>query len=64
MIFNEEQKCLLEKIGIKLYIDKEPDEAEIEEKVGDYLIHAGFDENYEPTAEGLLCESILDMLEV
>ena len=35
---------------------------EIEDKVSEYLQLYGFDEHYEPTAEGIMCESILDAI--
>ena len=34
----------------------------IEYKVSEHLQEKGFDENYEATEEGKICESILDML--
>ena len=34
----------------------------IEDKVSNYLQINGFDEEYKPTREGLMCESILDLL--
>lgn len=35
---------------------------EIEERVADELEYRGFDENYQPTEIGEMCESILDKL--
>ena len=63
MKFTQEQIKLLEKIGVSMTLDGQPaDEAEFEEKVGDYLRLSCFDENYNPTHEGQLCEELLDML--
>lgn len=56
---NEKQKQLLYRLGLnensKLDV--------IEDKVGDYLALNGFDENYKPTEDGLICESILDYID-
>ncbi|MBQ3462693.1 MAG: hypothetical protein IJH36_06190 [Clostridia bacterium] len=57
-IINEQQKILLEKIGI----DINSSDDLIEQAVGDYLNLHCLDENYEPNEEGLICESILDMI--
>ncbi len=32
------------------------------EKTSIYLMKHGFDKNYDPTSDGLMCESILDIL--
>ncbi len=45
---------------VKIGINPESDTDLIEEQVGDYLITNCLDENYNPTADGLICESILD----
>ena len=52
-------------IGISINFSDNPSDSDyelIEEKVSDFLQKKGFDENYEPTEEGRMCESILDML--
>ena len=63
--FSPEQIEFIESLNIKVksfahLSDKEL--VEIEENVADYLQIKGFDANYEPTKEGLLCESIIDIL--
>ena len=60
---NRKQMKFLSHIGIKASSIKDMDEADLEEKVSVYLQMYGFDENYEPTEEGKICESILDMLQ-
>ena len=35
----------------------------IEQKVSEYLQKQGFNADYTPTPEGIICESILDMLD-
>ena len=65
MIFNTEQVAFMKKIGLNLNFlaDLSDDEyVEIEEKVADYLQKSGFDANYEPTKNGRIAESILDLL--
>ena len=57
---SEEQIKFLERIGV----DPNADLDVIEEKVGDYLTLNCLDENYKPTADGLLCESILDYISI
>ncbi len=57
---SEEQIKFLERIGV----DPKADLDVIEEKVGDYLTLNCLDENYKPTADGLLCESILDYISI
>lgn len=67
MVMNKKQLEILEKVGIKFPIRIPlPDDQwfELEEKVYDYLIRYCFDENYEISEEGEVCESILDMLEM
>lgn len=55
---SDEQIKFLKRIGV----DPKADLDVIEEKVGDYLTLNCLDKNYEPTADGLLCESILDYI--
>ena len=43
-------------------IDPNLDEADLEEKVGDYLTLNCLDENYQPNKEGIMCYKILDYL--
>ena len=35
---------------------------EIEDVVSEILCFCGFDKNYEPTKDGIMCESILDII--
>lgn len=55
---SETQLELLYEIGVE-DID---DAIEVEEKVSDFLMRRGFDEKYNPTVKGEICESILDNL--
>ncbi|MBE5813971.1 MAG: hypothetical protein E7320_02025 [Clostridiales bacterium] len=63
-MFSEAEKVFLKSIGINANFDTISDDefATIEEKVSEHLQKRGFDEEYEPTKEGLMCESILDKL--
>ncbi|MCM1329018.1 MAG: hypothetical protein NC253_06195 [Ruminococcus sp.] len=47
---------------IKINVDPNSQLDIIEDRVADYLEIYGFDENYNPTAEGKICESILDYI--
>lgn len=62
--FNREQKSFINSLGIKankiLYSDD--DLIEIEEKVSEKLQMDGFDQNYNITDIGRMCEAILDKL--
>ncbi len=65
MAFNKDQIKLLNKIGVSIDFSKDLTDADyesIEESVSSYLQKNGFDKNYQPTEEGMVCESILDML--
>lgn len=64
--FNKNQIEFMKKIGLSIDFLKKITDSDIEiieEKVSDYLQRKGFDENYEPTDEGKICESILDEIE-
>ncbi len=63
-MFSNDQLKFMKKIGISVNFDDLSDEdyITIEETVSAYLQRSGFDKNYQPTKEGLLCESILDSL--
>lgn len=63
-MFSEAEKVFLKSIGINANFNKISDDefATIEEKVSIHLQKKGFDEDYKPTKEGLMCESILDKL--
>nr|DAW81117.1 MAG TPA: hypothetical protein [Caudoviricetes sp.] len=63
-MFNEEQIEYMKKIGISLKFDNlsEDDYINIEDKVSEHLQKYGYDEDYEPTDDGKICESILDLI--
>ena len=63
-MFSSEQKKFMKSIGIPVNFDmlSDDDYVAIEESVSEYLQQHGFDKNYKPTEEGLMCESILDEL--
>lgn len=63
-MFSEAEKVFLKSIGINANLDTISDDefVTIEEKVSEHLQKRGFDEEYKPTKEGLMCESILDKL--
>nr|DAY66545.1 MAG TPA: hypothetical protein [Caudoviricetes sp.] len=64
MKFNEKQIEFMRNIGIVVDFEKlsDADLVLIEEKVADRLETSGFDEDYNVTDEGKMCESILDMI--
>ena len=64
MKFSEQQIAFMKEIGIDVDFDKLTDEdmVLIEDKVASELETKGFDEDYEPTETGRMCESILDIL--
>ena len=63
-MFNKMQKEFMKKIGISVNFDHltDDDYMTIEEIVSKRLQVKGFDQNYQPTEEGMMCESILDKL--
>ena len=61
MKFKKEQIEFMKKIGLDVE-KNEVDESEIEEIVSENLQKNGFDENYNITPDGTMCESILDLL--
>lgn len=63
-MFTKEQIDYMHSLGFNVDFDHATDDEliEIEEVVTDRLTYAGFDEDYQPTSEGLMCESILDAL--
>ena len=65
MAFNKSQIEFMESIGISVDFSKrlsDSDYEAIEERVAEYLQISGFDDQYLPTKEGNMCESILDIL--
>ena len=65
MKFNEKQIEFMQKIGLSIDFSKDISDSEclvVEEKVSTYLQKHGFDIYYNPTDEGKICESILDMI--
>ena len=63
-MFNNKQKEFMKEIGISVNFDHltDDDYIAIEETVSERLQKNGFDKDYNPTDEGLMCESILDEL--
>ena len=63
-MFSEAEREFLRHISIDINFDKISDDefVMIEDKVSAYLQKNGFDEEYKPTKEGLMCEAILDHL--
>lgn len=65
MKFSKEQMDFMKKIGISIDFSKplrDDDYEQIEEKVSAHLQVKGFDKDYAPTADGKMCEAILDMM--
>ena len=65
MKFSKEQMDFMKKIGISIDFSKplrDDDYEQIEEKVSAHLQAKGFDKDYAPTADGKMCEAILDMM--
>lgn len=65
MKFNQNQIEFLKKLGVSINQSQHLSEADyelIEAKVSEHLQKQGFDKDYEPTKDGKMCESILDML--
>ena len=64
MYFSEEQKSFMKKIGLDINFDnptiEEFDELSI--VVDDYRMGYGCGEDYLPNKEGLICDSILDIV--
>lgn len=63
--FNEEQTDFMKRIGISIDFSKplRDDQLEqIEEKASEHLQMKGFGKDYSPTADGKMCEEILDMM--
>ncbi|MBO7251397.1 MAG: hypothetical protein J6V25_02100 [Oscillospiraceae bacterium] len=63
--FSEEQMELMKRIGISIDFSKPLRDnhlEQIEEKVSEHLQLKGFDKDYSPTADGRICEAILDMI--
>ena len=63
-LFNNEQINFMKKIGLLINFKKPSDKefTQIEETTSRYLQEKGFDDNYNPTKEGIICEEILDIL--
>lgn len=63
--FDEKQLKLLKKLDIPFDIEQDLTDEQIvyiEEAVGDYLVRSCLDKNYNPTQEGMICESIIDYI--
>lgn len=63
-MFNSKQIEYMKSLGLDFDFENlsEDELFQIEEVVGEELQMSGFDEEYEATKEGKLCESILDQL--
>ena len=63
-MFNNKQKEFMKEIGISVNFGHltDDDYIAIEETVSEWLQKNGFDKGYNPTDDGLMCESILDEL--
>ena len=65
-MLTKEEIEFLKSLGLDLDYDdltEESDEwADIEERVGDELMHRGLDYEYEPNEIGQMCEAILDKI--
>ena len=62
MKLSVQEKRFLKKINIISFDFDDEDILNVEEKVSNYLQKHGFDKNYQPTEDGLICESILDKI--
>lgn len=62
--FNNKQITFMKKLGLNLNFSKlsDNDVFAIEDIVATHLQSNGFDKEYNPTKDGLMCESILDTL--
>ncbi|MGN1399063.1 MAG: hypothetical protein ACI4WG_03585 [Erysipelotrichaceae bacterium] len=63
-MFTEKQMEMLKKLKIQINPYNPTDEEifQMEEKLSDYIQRKGFDKDYNPTEECLICESILDLI--
>lgn len=63
-MFSEKQIEFLRGLGLDFDFQNLTDEEyfQVEDQVAEELQYRGFDEAYEPTAWGKMCESILDTL--
>lgn len=64
-MFTEEQRELIRSVcghSFDFSNLSDDDWVEIEDAIGDHLTLRCLDENYNPNAEGLICEDILDSL--
>lgn len=65
-MFTDNEVNLMRAIGLDCDFNalSEDDDywAEIEDKVGEYLTLKCLDDDYEPDANGVICESILDKM--
>lgn len=63
-MFTAEEKALMNRLGLKYDFNNLTDDEwfDVNDTVADYLVLQCFDENYEPNADGIMCEHILDKL--
>lgn len=62
--FNEEQTALIKRLGVSFDVSTDLNDdqlCELEDAVAEHLQLYGFDEQYNPTDVGLMCESIIDI---
>lgn len=64
-MFSEKQIDFMKELGLELNFDNLSDDewVQIEERVADELEYRGFDDNYNVTQRGKMCEEILDIIE-
>lgn len=63
-MFNEKQRRLIQSLGLELDFDNLTDDdlVKIEDAVAEKLQQSGFNDAYDTTSVGKMCESILDKL--
>lgn len=62
-LFNEEQLNMFKEVGRPIEDREYSDDEiiELDDLISDRLMFSGFDEDYNLTKEGLICESIIDV---
>ena len=62
-LFNKEQLNMFKELGRPIEDREYSDDEiiELDELISSRLMYSGFDEDYNPTKEGLICESIIDI---
>lgn len=64
MFTDEQIRYMKKELGLDLNFSdlSDDDWVEIEDVVADRLGRSGFDKDYNPTADGLMCESIINKI--